>query len=150
MFRMLFALIIRSTTAAYSRRFCVVWCVYSIGVGTESVTDRAKVLKCPKTSTCSNWTNTPNHTNPMAVRCSCVPDDGCKLHPKHVELSCQERNKEYSTSSWTWIKHTYISIFCFANDISCIARSAWYAGVLLQVNTEHSNKEHTDLRNRHC
>jgi hypothetical protein len=43
-----------------------------------SVTDHAKVLKCPKTSTCSNGINTLNHTKPMAVHCSCAPDDGCK------------------------------------------------------------------------
>jgi hypothetical protein len=34
MFRVLFAPIIRSTTAAYSHRFCMVWCVYSNGAGT--------------------------------------------------------------------------------------------------------------------
>jgi hypothetical protein len=44
----------------------------------QSVSDRAKVLKCPKTSTCSNGLNTSNHTKPMAVRYSCAPDDGCK------------------------------------------------------------------------
>jgi hypothetical protein len=38
----------------------------------------AKVLKCPKSSTCFNGINTPNHIKPMAVRCSCAPDDGCK------------------------------------------------------------------------
>jgi hypothetical protein len=81
LFRMLFAPIIRSTTAAYSHRFCMVWCVYSIRAGTGF------------------------GTQPMAVRCSCAPDDGRKQHPKHVQLSCHERNKEYSTSSWTWIKH---------------------------------------------
>jgi hypothetical protein len=59
MFRVLFAPIIRSTTAAYSHMFCMVWCVYSI----EQVlalwhgqlqSDRAKVLKLSQTSTCSN------------------------------------------------------------------------------------------------
>jgi hypothetical protein len=39
--------------------------------------DRAKVL-VSQTSTCSNGINTQNHTKPMAVRCSCAPDDGCK------------------------------------------------------------------------
>jgi hypothetical protein len=45
---------------------------------TEFVTDRAKVLKCPKTNTCSNGINIPNHTKPMAVCYSCAPDDRCK------------------------------------------------------------------------
>jgi hypothetical protein len=30
----------------------------------------------------------------MAERCSCAPEDGCKEHPKYVELKI-ERNKEY-------------------------------------------------------
>jgi hypothetical protein len=44
----------------------------------------------------------------MAVHCSCAPDDGCKYHPKHVELKLfQERNKAHSTSSWNLIKAMY-------------------------------------------
>jgi hypothetical protein len=32
----------------------------------------------PSSVKLSQWNNTPNHTKLMAVRCSCVPDDGCK------------------------------------------------------------------------
>jgi hypothetical protein len=45
------------------------------------------------------------HTH-MAVRCSCVPEDGCKCHLKHVELTIREI-KNTSTFSWT-LNKTYI------------------------------------------
>jgi hypothetical protein len=54
MFRVLFAPFIRSTTAAYSHRFCMVWCVYSIWAGTglghfntlaRSFTDSKNIMK---------------------------------------------------------------------------------------------------------
>jgi hypothetical protein len=45
----------------------------------------------------------------MAVRCSCAPDDRCKKHPKHAELSCQERNKEYSVHLVGLELNTYVT-----------------------------------------
>jgi hypothetical protein len=60
MFRVLFALIIWSTTAAYSHRLCMVLVCYSIEAGTGFGTP----LRLS--------------TQPMAIRGSCVPDNGCK------------------------------------------------------------------------
>jgi hypothetical protein len=41
------------------------------------------------------WINIPNHyTHLWLYAAVCAPEDGCKWHPKHVELKI-ERNKEY-------------------------------------------------------
>jgi hypothetical protein len=37
--------------------------------------------------------NTPKPYKPMAVHCSCAADDGCTLHPKHVEQKNVSRKK---------------------------------------------------------
>jgi hypothetical protein len=41
----------------------------------SSVTDRAKAVP---NQYLLQYNNTPNHKKPMAVSCSCAPDDGCK------------------------------------------------------------------------
>jgi hypothetical protein len=75
MFRVLFARIVRSTLQRTARGF--------VRFGVFIQLEQVVVL------------------GPIKVLCSCAPDDGCKQHPKHVELRCQEKNKEHSTSSWT-------------------------------------------------
>jgi hypothetical protein len=59
----------------------------------------------------------------MAVHCSCAPDDGCKYHPKHIELKIlQKRNKAYSTSSWNLIK-AYVTKMYETTNIKSVVTS---------------------------
>jgi hypothetical protein len=51
---------------------------------------------------------TPNHTKPMAVGCSCAADDGCKWHPKHVELITLSRTIKNIKSIYFDFYQTYI------------------------------------------
>jgi hypothetical protein len=72
----------------------LVWDSFTLKHGqlqTVTVTDRAKVLKLSQYLL--QWNKHTNHTKPMAVRCSCAPYDGCKKHPKHVELTLSRKKQ---------------------------------------------------------
>jgi hypothetical protein len=39
-------------------------------------------------------THPQEHNVAYSLRCRCAPEDGCKEHPKHIQLRIKE-NKEY-------------------------------------------------------